>query len=171
MDWFSIKLIENIDSEIDTFRWSGGVHYQKDSTLKAGCEGKWRIHKKKLIVHQLNCTKSGRSQRLIGAFAVYEITDTTLVLVKLLTSNGSWKKKYYFRDAEHLQEIQDSQRKFWPQKVTDQITLYRKGEYEIWDAYGKSVLKGEGETIDASTLKRGTYYIKIDGTHDKFLKK
>ena len=169
--WLSSKLIENIDNEIDTLSWSGSVHYQKDSTLKARCEGKWRIHSNKLIVHQLSCTQSGRSQPLIGAFAVYEITDTTLVLVKVLTSNGSWKKKYYFVDAEHLQEIQDRQRKFSPQKVNDIITLYTKGEYEIWDAFGKSVLKGEGETIDASTLKKGTYYIKIDGTQDKFLKK
>ena len=56
-------------------------------------------------------------------------------------------------------------------KVKDKLELKRVSMYEIFDAYGNIVLKGEAQVIDVSKLKRGTYYINYDKEMGKFLKK
>lgn len=56
-------------------------------------------------------------------------------------------------------------------KVKDKLEFDHVTMYEIFDAYGNIVLKGEAETVDVSKLKRGTYYINYDKEMDKFIKK
>ena len=60
---------------------------------------------------------------------------------------------------------------FAPQKVKDFINFSSETMYEIYDAYGNIVKKGFGDKLDATNLKRGTYYINYDKEMGKFLKK
>ena len=60
---------------------------------------------------------------------------------------------------------------FAPQKVKDFINFSAETMYEIYDAYGNIVKKGFGDKLDATNLKRGTYYINYDKEMGKFLKK
>ncbi|MFH1321927.1 MAG: hypothetical protein ABII90_14905 [Bacteroidota bacterium] len=60
---------------------------------------------------------------------------------------------------------------FAPTKVSKEIIFSEETMYEIYDAYGNIVKKGFALTIDASNLKKGTYYINYDKEMGKFLKK
>jgi hypothetical protein len=61
---------------------------------------------------------------------------------------------------------------FYPKRVNDKITFSSKVEFEILDAYGITVKKGEGTEVACSDLKSGgVYYINFDNKTEKFLKK
>lgn len=52
-----------------------------------------------------------------------------------------------------------------------QITINQFTQYEVFDAYGNIVLKGEGKQIDVSGLKKGAYYLNFGNQNVKFMKK
>ena len=60
---------------------------------------------------------------------------------------------------------------FYPKRVSTEIYLSEKAEYEIYDSYGSLILKGEGFEIRVSELESGVYYLNIDNRTEKFLKK
>lgn len=60
---------------------------------------------------------------------------------------------------------------FYPVRVRDQITLSRQAEYEIQDAKGRMVLRGEGKFIDVLQLDPGLYYLMVDNRKERFMKK
>lgn len=55
--------------------------------------------------------------------------------------------------------------------ATTQITFSRATEYEIYDFYGKRVLKGNGATVNIAQLAKGTYFINYDCKSESFEKK
>lgn len=61
--------------------------------------------------------------------------------------------------------------KFAPLRVSKNITFTRKLHFEILDAYGNVVKKGEGAEVDCSELTTGVYYVNFDNKSEKFLKK
>lgn len=60
---------------------------------------------------------------------------------------------------------------FYPKRVSTEIYLSEKTEYEIYDSYGSLILKGEGFEIKVEELETGVYYMNIDNRTEKFFKK
>ncbi len=60
---------------------------------------------------------------------------------------------------------------FYPKSVTDKITLSREVPYEVLNASGKVIKKGNGKEIPLKEVKTGVYYLNIDNRTEKFFKK
>jgi hypothetical protein len=60
---------------------------------------------------------------------------------------------------------------FYPKSVTDKITLSREVPYEVLNASGKVIKKGNGKEIKLKEIKTGVYYLNIDNRTEKFFKK
>ncbi len=56
-------------------------------------------------------------------------------------------------------------------KASTNITFSEKTMYEIYDYYGKPVLKGNGIKIDILKLKAGNYFLNFDNQTATFIKK
>jgi hypothetical protein len=56
-------------------------------------------------------------------------------------------------------------------KFETEITFSGETMYEIYDYYGNIVLKGDGKSVNISSLKKGDYFINFDNTMDQFKKK
>lgn len=56
-------------------------------------------------------------------------------------------------------------------KFETEITFSAETMYEIYDYYGNRILKGIGNRVDISGLKKGDYFINYDNTMDQFKKK
>jgi hypothetical protein len=54
-------------------------------------------------------------------------------------------------------------------KVTAKLKLSTKTNFEIYDQYGRLILKGSGKTIDVTGIASGTYFIKIENKTDTFV--
>lgn len=68
---------------------------------------------------------------------------------------------YYTNVAEYVSD--KAPVTFYPKRVTDKITFSSKVEFEILDAYGITVKKGEGAEVACGDLKSGgVYYINFD---------
>lgn len=70
-----------------------------------------------------------------------------------------------------LQEIFMKEISFYPKNVSTKLYLSIPTKYQIRDAEGKKLLKGEGDVIDVSTLSPGVFEIEFAGKTEKFLKK
>lgn len=60
---------------------------------------------------------------------------------------------------------------FSPKKVSNEITFTSETMYEIYDYYGNIVLKGYGNKINVSGLKKGKYFLNYDNEMGEFTKK
>ncbi len=60
---------------------------------------------------------------------------------------------------------------WYPKRVTDKIYLSRESDFEVLDAYGNVVRKGVGKEINMADLSSGVYYLNVDNTTNKVLKK
>lgn len=60
---------------------------------------------------------------------------------------------------------------FYPAKVSKDIYFSEETMYEIYDSYGNLVKKGIDKQVDASSLKKGIYYLNFDNKTEKFIKK
>lgn len=56
-------------------------------------------------------------------------------------------------------------------KYEAEITFSGETMYEIYDYYGNLALKGVGDKVNISGLKKGDYFINFDNTMDQFKKK
>ena len=56
-------------------------------------------------------------------------------------------------------------------KITAELEFSSETSYEIFDEYGKRVLRGFGSKINTSKLSKGKYYINFDNKVDEFSKK
>jgi len=56
-------------------------------------------------------------------------------------------------------------------KFETEISFSAETMYEIYDAYGNRILKGIGDKVDISGLKKGEYFINYDNVMDQFKKK
>jgi len=60
---------------------------------------------------------------------------------------------------------------FYPKRVSTEIYLTEKTNYEIFNSFGSLEKKGEDSRIDVSDFEPGVYYLNIDNRTEKFLKK
>jgi hypothetical protein len=60
---------------------------------------------------------------------------------------------------------------FEPLKVKESISFSNETLFEVYDQYGNIVKKGYGATLDATTLKKGNYYLSYDNKTEQFSKK
>jgi len=60
---------------------------------------------------------------------------------------------------------------WYPKRITDKIYLSREADFEVLDAYGNVVRKGVGKEINMADLSAGVYYLNVDNTTNKVLKK
>ena len=56
-------------------------------------------------------------------------------------------------------------------KVKEAISFTGETLFEVYDQYGNIVKKGYGAKLDATTLKKGTYYLSYDNKTETFTKK
>ncbi len=56
-------------------------------------------------------------------------------------------------------------------KVKEAIDFSAETLYEVYDAYGNIVKRGFGNKLDATNLKKGTYYLSFDNKTETFDKK
>ncbi len=56
-------------------------------------------------------------------------------------------------------------------KVGDDIIFSAETQYEIFDFYGKLILKGKGKKVDVSKLLKGQYFLNFDNATETFNKK
>jgi hypothetical protein len=104
--WDFIKLIENIRGTETEYKNQNSA---SKPTFDCNGEfwddfrgrGKWKkINNQYLQVTITIESNNYLKSKLKGAWAIYEISDSTLVLTKVLTSSGDWKKQYYFKRAK-----------------------------------------------------------------------
>ncbi|SDL45364.1 hypothetical protein SAMN05421823_10667 [Catalinimonas alkaloidigena] len=57
---------------------------------------------------------------------------------------------------------------FSTRRVKNAIELSRASAFEVLDAYGASMLKGEGTQVDISTLTPGQYFLSVDDQVEAF---
>jgi hypothetical protein len=60
---------------------------------------------------------------------------------------------------------------FEPLKVKESISFSGETLFEVYDQYGNIVKKGFGATLDATSLKKGEYYLSYDNKTEQFSKK
>jgi hypothetical protein len=60
---------------------------------------------------------------------------------------------------------------FYPQRVTNKITLSRIAAYQIVDTQGNILFKGKDKEIMLKNLNPGLYYLVVDNRTEKFIKK
>lgn len=60
---------------------------------------------------------------------------------------------------------------WYPKRVTDKIYLSREADYELLDAYGNVVRKGNDKEINMADLGSGVYYLNVDNKTNKLFKK
>lgn len=76
---------------------------------------------------------------------------------------------FYSKVVEFTSKLPEA--KFAPLRVSKNLTFTRALHYEILDAYGNVVKKGEGTEVDCTELVSGVYYVNYDNKSEKFLKK
>ena len=83
------------DTVISTFGRGGNLKYNVDGTFHYGIvKGKWSVIEGKYIKHFLG-REDAIKMNFGGTFAVTSLTDTDLVLTKLLTSSHDMKRVIY----------------------------------------------------------------------------
>ncbi|MBI5217481.1 MAG: hypothetical protein HY958_00940 [Bacteroidia bacterium] len=75
-----------------------------------------------------------------------------------------------YSDEVKFKSIQPSV-SFSPKKAENDITFTSETMYEIYDSYGNIVLKGHGNKVDVSKLKKGDYFLNFDNQMADFKKK
>lgn len=60
---------------------------------------------------------------------------------------------------------------FEPVKVKETINFSNETLYEVYDQYGNIVKRGYGSNLDATSLKKGDYYLSYDNKTETFSKK
>ncbi len=84
------------DDTIGRFGTSYITYFSHDSFVFNGMPGSWELIDRKYIKHSLTNMKYEGELRFGGIFSVAELTDSTLTLVKLLTSSHDMKRTIYF---------------------------------------------------------------------------
>lgn len=133
----------------ETQRWTS-LDYKNDGTFEyAGFRGRWSIVENKYIRHKLNSREEETRSNFGGIYAVTLLTDSTLTLVKLLTSTHDMKRMLYFQESRpkpaivprfsfHYQEKPD-------EKTLDSISRLSNEELFIFGFYV------DGDTIIVQT--------------------
>jgi len=95
---YEFKGIESPSSNISRGQ-IGQVLYGPDSLMVSERrDGKWFVHQQKILMHLWRDEKWLRDSEWVqGPFAIYSISDSSLVLAKLLTSDNTWRKYSYFK--------------------------------------------------------------------------
>ena len=86
--------------------------------------------------------------------------------IKYLESDG---QVFYSPVVEFVSDL--AKVEFYPQRVTDVLTLSRDADFELLDAYGNVVRKGYAKSVDMNGLQTGVYYLNVDNTTNKIFKK
>ncbi|MBX9850426.1 MAG: T9SS type A sorting domain-containing protein [Cytophagaceae bacterium] len=86
--------------------------------------------------------------------------------VKYLENDG---QVFYSQVLEFVSDLTPVD--FYPKRVTDKIYLSREAEFELLDAYGNVVRKGNQKEINMSDLTTGVYYLNVDNKTFKLFKK
>ena len=60
---------------------------------------------------------------------------------------------------------------FSPEKPSKELVFSAETSYEIYDEFGKLIVKGRGNKVDVSTFKKGPYYLNYDNETKPFYKK
>ena len=104
-------------------------------------------------------------------------TDTEASMT-ILDKNGIYSAEYmkilFAESATDIEELGISSVFVFPNPVSN--TLYIQGVekdaiLEVYNLTGKSVLKNKGTEIDVTSLNQGTYILRINNQHVKFIKK
>lgn len=140
--WWSLKIKEikrgekeeRDNREIIKFSCNGEID---------GKNGKWEAINQQYIKIKRPEERKYHNFILNGAYSIYEISDTTLVLAQVLTSNGDWAKEYTFTTSQrkyHLTHPQASIPKYSraEKHVGETITRYDNGNIASKEYY-KSV--------------------------------
>lgn len=131
-------------------------------------EGKYQVEM--LHYNEWEVVKELRSKgRFDGAQYVYfpEHKDGgNKYRIKYELPNGRY---LYSAELEHFHYPEGIT--FSPKVVKDEINLSRATTYEILDADGEVILKGNGKKIPLRLLKPGDYSIVLEGEVDTFVKK
>jgi hypothetical protein len=92
--------------------------------------GQWKVIDSKFISILPAHTKAAPRRYITGAYSIYKISDSTLVLGQVLTSSGDWKKEYWFT-------IQERVRPPYPRPALFTDTVLHEGERRVYDAQGR----------------------------------
>ncbi|HAN76881.1 MAG TPA: hypothetical protein DCQ31_03430 [Bacteroidales bacterium] len=82
-----------------------------------------------------------------------------------------FKRRPRFSEEVSYRPLKVKDVEFSPQKASSIITFTNETSYEIFDEYGKRIMRGYGLTIDISKLAKGTYYLNYDNKISEFTKK
>jgi hypothetical protein len=58
-----------------------------------------------------------------------------------------------------------------PERPKNELIFSAETDYEIYDYYGRQMLKGRGNRVDISKLKKGDYFVNWDNSMGQFSKK
>jgi hypothetical protein len=86
--------------------------------------------------------------------------------IKYLENDG---QVFYSQVLEFISDLPAVE--FYPKRVTDKIYLSREAEFELLDAYGNVVRKGNQKEINMADLTTGVYYLNVDNKTFKLFKK
>jgi hypothetical protein len=138
--WSLTRRVETKRGVVDQLMAYGGASFQPDGTFSQGSEvgSKWETVGQQYINITHNPQNKNLRGMLSGAFSIYTINDSTLVLGKILTSSGDWTREYYFSTVERRNiisarltgdQLQDSLRE------GEQIKHYANGSIQSVEGY------------------------------------
>ena len=108
----------------------------------------------------------GSAQENSYSFKITPHSGENKVRVKQVDYSG---KPRYSKSATSLSST--SVVTFEPIKVKESITFSGETLYEVYDQFGNIVKRGFGANLDATTLKKGSYYLSYDNKTETFSKK
>jgi thiol-disulfide isomerase/thioredoxin len=100
--WKLVKTVEHIQNDEQVRDRGIIVDFDKEGTIiTSWCidcyqekAGLWQILKEQIIKFDDN--RAEKNRYLAGEWVVYKLTDQEMILAKVLTSSGDWKKYHYF---------------------------------------------------------------------------
>ncbi|MBI2271960.1 MAG: hypothetical protein HYU69_16595 [Bacteroidetes bacterium] len=168
-EWFVTKTVDKINSyeRIGTKALSGSFRFSSDGKFGfLTFSSKWRSKENYIIINVPADSVEENYDVLLmkGEWMVNSITETSLVLSKRFPSENKRERLIFFSTQKYVEK------QFYI-VANNFVILPSSLVYRVFDKNGKSVLRGENDSINITKLKPGTYSLSASDWSGDFIKK
>lgn len=168
-EWFVTKTVDKINSyeRTGTKALSGSFRFNTDGKFSfREFSSKWRSKENYIIIDVPADSVEENYDVLLmkGEWEVNSITETSLVLSKRFPSENKRERLIFFSTKKYVEK------KFYI-VANNFVILPSSLVYGVFDKDGKSVLRGENDSVNITKLKPGTYSLSASDWSGDFIKK
>jgi hypothetical protein len=126
--WRCITLRETRSTDTHEWKCYDVIEFLGDDKIKTGLDsGKWTIGNKAYIDISRPALRATQGH-LVGTYSIYELSDSILVLSKILTSTGDWRKEFSFRNEKYALKQDEPRMPPRPYSIAPSQKELREGE-------------------------------------------